>query len=179
MIHKKNKIPKKKKIVILVIILIFVGVGYLAAAASFALWPFHVETQTNEESHVNLEEASPEQKEAGNTAAEQHKNPDNSSDEAQGSAPSMEITSLNQTGNSLVIRTMIHTLEPGTCTLTLTHTSHAEISETADTQALASVSTCQGFDINRSELPPGEWQLHIEYRNEHTSSSINQVVNVE
>jgi hypothetical protein len=74
------------------------------------------------------------------------------------------ITSANQNGSTLQIRALIGAVEnTGTCTLTLSQTGQQTITKTAGTQALASVSTCQGFDIPTSELSTGVWHVTITY----------------
>jgi hypothetical protein len=39
------------------------------------------------------------------------------------------------------------------------------VTKTAAVQALASESTCQGFDIPTSELSPGTWSLTLHFEN--------------
>lgn len=50
----------------------------------------------------------------------------------------------------------------GTCNLTLTSSDGIVISKTVATYAMPSSSTCQGFDIARTELPNGIWQISLD-----------------
>jgi len=77
---------------------------------------------------------------------------------------SVSITAANQNGSILQIRALIGAVENnGTCTLTLSQAGQQTITKTAATQALASTSTCQGFDVPTSELSTGVWHITITY----------------
>lgn len=89
------------------------------------------------------------------------------------------ITSASQNGSSLHIGTLIGAIEDtGTCTLTLTSTGQPTIIKTSTTQALASSSTCQGFDIPISDLPIGTWHILIEFSSSTLtgSATIDKVI---
>lgn len=76
----------------------------------------------------------------------------------------LTITVANQNGSTLQVRILIGTVEnTGQCTLILTKSGQQTITKTAGIQALASTSTCQGFDIPTSELSVGTWQLSVSY----------------
>jgi hypothetical protein len=85
------------------------------------------------------------------------------------------ITSANQNESTLQIRALIGAVEDtGVCTLTLTSTGKTPVTKTANVQALASTSTCQGFDMPVSELSTGTWHLHIEYSSSALIGSASQ-----
>lgn len=74
------------------------------------------------------------------------------------------ITAANQNDPYLQIRTQINAVESsGTCTLTLTNNQGKIVTKTADIQALAKTSTCQGFDVPLSELSVGNWHIKVTY----------------
>lgn len=66
-------------------------------------------------------------------------------------------------GNNLVIRVTIdQAIGSGACTLSLTNSSGAKVTKSADISANPSSSTCQGFDIPISELGSGTWKIVID-----------------
>jgi len=91
----------------------------------------------------------------------------------------LTITAANQNGSILQIRALIGAVEnTGVCTLTLTSTGKTTVTKTADTQALASTSTCQGFDIPVSELSTGTWNILIQYSSPSLTGSVTQDVTI-
>lgn len=74
---------------------------------------------------------------------------------------SMQITALNQTDDTLQIRTLIQAIwSTGSCELTLSNGASV-VERRVDVQALPSSSTCKGFDIPLTELSGGEWSVNI------------------
>jgi flagellar basal body-associated protein FliL len=87
------------------------------------------------------------------------------------------ITAANQNGPTLQIRTLISTVDnTGTCTVALTSSGKATVTKTAGVQALASTSTCQGFDIPVSELSNGTWSILVQYSSTSLTGSVTQDV---
>jgi hypothetical protein len=87
------------------------------------------------------------------------------------------ITAANQNGSLLQIRALISAVETtGTCTLTLTNTQNNTVTKAAGVQALATTSTCQGFDILISELSTGSWHIDLEYSNDSLTGTATQDV---
>lgn len=86
----------------------------------------------------------------------------------------ISITYINTSSDPVKIGSVINGVASnnGVCTLKLTKES-AEIIKTADTYALPSTSTCKGFDINKSELSNGTWQLSLTVIIGDKESSIN------
>ena len=72
------------------------------------------------------------------------------------------ITAVSDVGGVVQIRNVINGFigNDGTCELTMA-SGNTVTSKSASTYALPSSSTCQGFDINRSELPAGNWQITL------------------
>lgn len=72
------------------------------------------------------------------------------------------ITSANANDDLVQIRAIINGAisSTGSCDLTLTN-NNMVIAKTSATYALPASSTCQGFDINRSELSVGTWAISL------------------
>lgn len=72
------------------------------------------------------------------------------------------ITVASVNGNTVQIRAIINgaVSGDGTCLLTLSK-GDLSVEKTATTYALPTSSTCQGFDISRSELSTGTWSINI------------------
>ena len=89
------------------------------------------------------------------------------------------ITSANQdqSGSPLHVGTQISAVvDTGTCSLTLTKAGETTVTKTAGAQALASTSTCQGFDIPSSELSVGTWQILLGYSSSTLTGSATKDV---
>jgi energy-coupling factor transporter transmembrane protein EcfT len=89
------------------------------------------------------------------------------------------FSATNQTDTTLQIRALIEAvLGSGQCTLTLTSGS-TTVTKTASVQALASSSTCTGFDIPLTELPAGEWQLNLVVTSGSSKGSVEKGITVQ
>jgi len=127
---------------------------------------------------INYSPATKEQQDAGNQTKS------GSSDTPSAPTPipnstkknvQLTITAAQQNGSTLQIRVMIGAVEgAGVCTLTLTSVGQSTVTKTTNSQALASTSTCQGFDIPISELPAGTWRAIIEYNSTALTGSATQ-----
>lgn len=85
------------------------------------------------------------------------------------------ISAINQNSSTLQIRVLISAVEDtGVCAITLTSTRQSAVTATANTQALASASTCKGFDIPLSKLAAGSWHILIEYSSPVLTGSTSQ-----
>ena len=90
----------------------------------------------------------------------------------------IEITSTSQTSNTLEIRTQINEItSSGKCTLTMTSGSNS-INQSASVQALASISTCEGFNVPLSSLSSGSWTIIINYSSTGQTGSVTKQVNI-
>lgn len=131
---------------------------------------------------VNYQPPTEEQKEAGNEAKE------NTIDKDPGSNPTppdsgsqsvgVEITSADPRNNPLQVRTLIQTVNPGTCTLTLSRDGYNTITKSATNQALSSTSTCRGFDIPINNLAKGTWKLTVDFKSSKYNGSVSQNVTI-
>lgn len=90
----------------------------------------------------------------------------------------MSITALEQTSSELQIRTQINTItSDGSCNLLLTNGTQ-NVTQTAGVQALATVSTCKGFNVPLSSLSTGNWTAKVSFSNTTLSGSTAQQVTI-
>lgn len=83
------------------------------------------------------------------------------------------ISYTNVSNGQLSVRVNIDQfLESGTCTLHLLQGAHDNYFE-APIAFSASTSTCQGFDVDISDLPSGDYELRIDLTSSEKTGSIN------
>lgn len=187
--NKKAKNNKKIAIIISVIAIVILAGGGSAYAY------FRSKTQstknstdsTKSESKVDLNPPTDEQNAAGNETKQNASDPDKTpvnNNPSTNTSVTLSITSKNQVKdidqNIVQIRAQIATVDnAGTCTLTLSDGT-TTITRTAGVQALASVSTCQGFniDVPTSRLKTGLWSIKISYASGNITGSISDTVTV-
>lgn len=151
-------------------------VSVIGVIALFALRTFSPERYENTD--TNLSPPTDEQVEAGRDIKEDSLQPipEKTSPETENTATgapptSVVLTAVTKTDTVVQIRSLIETVtRSGTCKLTLTK-DQLRVAKTAEVQALASSSTCQGFDIPLNELSPGTWQIFLEVSIEGNSAS--------
>jgi hypothetical protein len=189
---KTRKISKKTITILASTLLVILAVG----AASIYLYKFHGnlfgwQPFPEKTSSINYDKPTEDQKKAGTDTKEKSvvdtkPNP-SGSDQAPAPTPqpngksqvSITITVANQNGSTLQIRSLISAVTgTGTCTLTLTK-SGKTVTTTVGVQALASSSTCQGFNIPTSELSPGTWQLALHFENNELIADTTKTVSVQ
>ncbi len=78
------------------------------------------------------------------------------------------IINFSSTALNVQINTVTST---GSCTLTLTSTSHETITQTSGIQPLASVSACDTF--NYTKLPSGNWTIDVTYSSDTLTGSVS------
>lgn len=177
-----------KKIFAAVSVGIIILVASSVAAYYFELGPFN--SRTNES--VNLEPAKEEEKSTGSDTKQSTLEQNNAGKHNTGSDPSpapqpvegsnkksvgMEISAANQTDTSLQVRTYIQTVtDTGVCSLSIKNANGVTYTATADVQALASTTTCKGFDIPVEKLSPGRWTVVINFSNDNLIASATKVV---
>ena len=75
------------------------------------------------------------------------------------------------------VRTLIGLVtSSGTCSLSMTKSGSAPYAASAGVQAMASSSTCKGFDIPLSSLGSGTWKISVTYTNGGESSTATKEV---
>lgn len=175
----KSKTSKKKKIIIAIVI-----IGILAALG-IGVWAIYRISQTQEQSSSDshfqdVNPTTPKEENEQHSHAEQQKQSqaENNNETAPSAELDVHFTAVNQYEDTVQIRAEISELvNSGTCTLTLTK-GDATITKTANTQASASISTCQGFDIPVSELSPGEWNIHLTVTNNNNKGHATTTLTV-
>lgn len=76
------------------------------------------------------------------------------------------ISSVNQDGNTLAIRTLIRPLvSGGQCVLTMGKVGQTSVRQESGIQAMPSYSTCKGFNIDVSKMEKGSWNVEVVYKN--------------
>lgn len=185
---QKRKISRKKIIIAtLVIFLIAGGIGGYFAYNYFN----SPNTTTNNVSTVNYDQATNDQKNAGNKIKDNSVNTEGSktnsgSDQAESPVPqtngkgkvSAIMTAANQNSTTMQLRFDIGGVtSTGTCTLTLKKGS-STVTKTASVQALAGATTCKGFDIPTSELSVGTWQVTLHFENDDLVADTSGTVEV-
>lgn len=178
-IKNKHKFPKK------IIVICIVAISLFACAPIYVYnfkgnlfgWKSSQDSIDNS-SPIDYNPATEEQKQAGNRA----KSGSNDTPLAPTIIPGsnkkgvqVTITAANQNESTLQIRSLIGAVEStGKCTLTLTSTGQSTVIKTSTTQALASTSTCQGFDVPISELSVGAWRILIEFSSDTLTGSVTK-----
>jgi type II secretory pathway pseudopilin PulG len=90
----------------------------------------------------------------------------------------VNLSSSGRDASTYRLRYLIEqNLASGTCTLTLTNGSK-KITRQVPIQSLSSSSTCQGFDIDMSELSIGKWQADITVQSGNQTGKSSSTVTV-
>lgn len=173
---------KTKIVYIILAAAIIAAIAFIAYAYTFGNNSSNEGTGSNK---VNTSPPTREQLEAGEEAKRKtieneldQKTPDDSDSTPQ--QLSVSFTAVNQNGAVVSIRSLIADIvsQSGTCTLTVTNGSNST-TKTAATQALANSSTCQGFDIQTSELGAGTWNIQLSVTIDGRSGSTNTTLEVQ
>lgn len=180
-IINKKRLPKKLIAIGIVAILLLTApfVYIYALNGNMFGWKANQnpksDNSTKDVDNINYDPATKEQQDTGNQTKSNSSDtplapttiPDSDKKNVQ-----VTITSANQNGSTLQIRSLIGAVgNTGTCTLTLTSTGQSAVTKTATIQALASTSTCQGFDIPTSDLSIGTWNILIEFSSDTLTGS--------
>jgi hypothetical protein len=181
-IKSLKKSTNRKNLIIICVVLLFIASSIIYVYAfngNLFGWQKSTTPDTNQDQKsVNYDPATPEQQKAGTTVKSGSTDTPPTPTPIPGSDKKnvqLTITAANQNESTYQIRTLISAVEDtGICTLTLTSTGKTTVIKTTNSQALASTSTCQGFDIPVSELPVGIWHAVIEYNSTALTGSANQ-----
>jgi hypothetical protein len=91
------------------------------------------------------------------------------------------FSALNQTTNTLQIRTDIESAvtNQGSCSLILTN-GNQTFNQTATVEALASFSTCQGFDVPLTSLSSGNWTVKVNFSDpsQNLTGSVSSIITI-
>jgi hypothetical protein len=193
LIRKNMKIHKKSSSKKTLITLATVALVLLISAASYAYYKYsHVTPKTTpgSSSKVNYGPATSDQQKAGQntknlTATDgvtgKPKPPgsqDSQPPATTGDTVPVIITAANQNGSTLSVRSLIEIVtSEGSCTLILTRGSD-DIKNTSGIQALATSSTCKGFDIPTTTLSPGVWHIELDVMTNGKSGSASKDITI-
>jgi len=150
-INKKQS--KEANLIITIVILLLVGL--VAGYIYFKSQPQPIVDNQTSAQTIDYNPPTAEQKQAGEDQKLSTQKPISTKFTA-------AITSANTNGEIVQIRSVINGAisNEGVCDLTLTNGAET-VSKSTATYAMPSSSTCQGFDINRSELSSGTWQINL------------------
>lgn len=94
------------------------------------------------------------------------------------SSSSVSISSINQEGAIVKIRTVVSAQTAGNCKLTLSMPGQADVVRTADTQDMGSYSTCKGFDVDTSTMTKGTWKATLYFSGDASGVVSTDIVEV-
>lgn len=169
---------KRNKIVILSLLGLVLVVASLVVLESLHITDFinqppNDKENANQVQSINYEKPTDEQKAAGDLQKKANQSQTNNS-------LGISITYINTSIDPIQIRSTISgaITNNGNCTLSLTKGSRT-ITKTSETYALPNSSTCKGFDIQKSELAAGAWQVKIAVTVNNVTSSVTDSFTME
>jgi hypothetical protein len=174
---QKKRFPKKTIAITVVILVLVAGaLTYVYAFNGSILGWKKAQNTANGGSLINYGPATSEQQQAGaKTKSGSNSDTTPTPTPIPGSSKKnvqITITYANQNGSTVQIGTQISAIDDtGICTLTLTSSGKTTVTRTANTQALASTSTCQGFTV---PVSTGTWHILIEYSSSTLTGSASQ-----
>lgn len=196
-IKTRNKSSKAKTIIIslIVALLLITSVALYLYAFNGNLFGWSPNSKIDQNSSIDYDKPTDDQKEAGNATKENSTNNESDptkpvvggSDQPQAPIPQengkgkvdITITSSSIDNGTLQIRSIISAVtNSGTCALTLSKDGKV-VTKTAPVQALANSSTCQGFNIATNELSPGTWSLTLHFENATLMADTSKTITVE
>ncbi len=89
------------------------------------------------------------------------------------------ISTLEQAGDEITVRTVLNDIKSGTCTLTLSQDSR-KVTKSVPVGLVTSYYTCQGFDVPTSDLgSTGTWSAVVKVEsNGESANSATQTIEV-
>lgn len=185
-INKHKQLLSKHKIIIAIVItVLFLGVGAATWALTGGVDDFgeSYEDAFKPENTVNLEDATDEQKTAGNKAKEDFINRQDDKNPEETPVPSanvsVTITSVSQRDGDLQVRTIIDTTTSGgSCKFTMSREGNTPVVIDAGIQIMGSYAVCQGFDVRLAGFEKGEWNMRLEYVNGMSSGMTERKITV-
>ncbi len=179
----KKLFPRKLIIATSLSLVLIIGALTYVYAFHGNLFGWTTNKASSNDGAINYEPATPEQQQAGTTVKTGSSDTPAAPTTSPGSTlknVQVTITAANQNGSTLQIRALIGAVEnTGTCTLVLSRSGQSSVIKTAGIQALSSTSTCQGFDIQTSELSPGTWGALITYSSSTLTGSATKSITIQ
>lgn len=177
--------PVYKKLIIAAVIIVIATLGWLYYSHHFQKWPFlPTAAATSPANTVNYNKPTDSQTSAGTAIKQQVA--DQAKDSGASSLNSstsptvvIDITSANKTASTLAIRTLVQKVtSTGTCSLVMNGPNGATYSATVGVQALASSSTCRGFDVPLSGLSSGAWSITINFKDDTDTATTTKEMTI-
>lgn len=181
-IQRKSQ-HSKKTIIWLVVAVVVLGSGYAVHAyVTSQSQPSDTTTQhesdhsadSNAVTAPDSEDTTPSGVTTDNSSKSQNSGTSDSSssdDDEVASSLSVSLSSVQQNGATLQVRTLIkEMISEGTCSLLL-EKDGKKVTRSAAIQALPSSSTCKGFDVNVSDLATGKWNITVNVTSGSSSGS--------
>lgn len=181
----RQKKSSKKALIITAIIAVVLVAGGTAFALREQLGLVSSSPETTHDDTSSNTEATPDQDTLEQQEPEQEKTPSSDKDtepatpatndgttDPRKAADEIIISSVNQDGNTLAIRTLIQPLvSGGQCTLTMGKVGQTSVRQESGIQAMPSYSTCKGFDVDVSNMAKGSWNVEVVYKNNGASTT--------
>lgn len=181
MIHpiKKHRFTRKKIVIATCILL-------LILVASAIVYYSHRDRTTKSTTNpvpqkpINYTPPTSDQVTTGDQIKKQSVDSQQQNNDTSPSTPTpVMITSINQSSGVIYIRSIIQKVtNSGSCTLTMSNNTGGSYTTTSKVQAMASSSTCEGFNIPSSKLSPGNWSITITFSDGLSSGSASGSVTV-
>lgn len=177
---KTNHINTKKRTALIIasslLVIIVAGISFLFITQAFN----NDSTDETLPQSINIEKPSEEEVTAGQTEKDEAiKQNDEQSNETPDENDVKINTSFVDNGDDYKITTIIETLTAaGTCELTMSGPNNEKIFRSADVQPVTTYTTCKGFNIKKTDLSPGLWNISVTFSNDSlnlTSSTEGRV----
>lgn len=170
----KNKNKSNKRIA-----LIIAGVVFLCLAAGGGWYYYNnksSQTTSNSTQDSSNEPDGKPQTEAKERAAQEASQQASTNSE---NTINPQITSIDQDSSNLYVRAIVNGAKEGTCTLKLQKSGQSDIVKTAPIGLMTSYYACQGFNVNKSEIPSkGEWVVIVQFANSSSNGQSGDKINV-
>jgi hypothetical protein len=154
--------PKSALIISVIILLLIVGfIGIYVGVLKKPLfgWP---QQYTETTDNIDSQEPTQEEKDTGNQSKSDTIEKGQQPTATDPSSPiQITLTANSLNGDTYQIRYLLEDgINGGVCKLTLTQGSKT-VTQEANIQALASSSTCEGFNVSHDSLSPGQWNATL------------------
>lgn len=172
----KKRFPFKKLIVPAIAVILIAGGVYVYASSNNSSGNTPKDTETTQPAPVN--DPVPEGEVPTNATNKENlgNEPETNTD-----GPLVTITAASINGSMLQVRALIQgVVTDGTCDLSVTQNGVEILKKSAGVQAGPSTSTCQGFDVDISDIPNGDTSLVVTYNHSDTvSTSQTQTIQIQ
>ena len=162
-IHRNSNRRPQKTVLSIGALLLLVLAGWLLWAHHYQKWPFLPQVlQEKSTNVVNYEKPTTQQSQIGTSTKEKiAEEAKQQPDQPPAANIPISITSV-QPGETIYVRTLINYVSStATCNLSMVGPNGKIYTATTETQAMASTSTCKGFNVPMSSLVAGKWTITV------------------